>query len=342
MSIFSKNLILPFLLFASLKTLAQDPQRSQYYAIPLELNPAYAGTSKFFSTFLNYRVQYPSLENEFVSYNFSGDYHIKNTNSGVGLSYNDDNFGEGVFKSNSVSLMFSSGVELNQKFSLRFGLRGGLIVRSIGFSDLVYADQLDASGNVAGPSAEDINDAGRKTIPTVGTGAILFHKKYWFGLVGDHLNNPDQSFITNESKLPARIIFHAGYKFPFINARGRVKKGLKEVSLSPMMQYKMQGPSHQWDVGAHLIAEPLMFGVWYRGLPLPSFERSDITNQDALIFLAGLKMDDFRFSYSYDIGIGALNNSNGGAHEITLSLRFGFYKWGIVKTYPKMLPMPIL
>lgn len=342
MSLISKNHIFLLLFLFSLSTKAQDIQRSQYYAIPLELNPAYAGTSDFFSAFLNYRVQYPALENEFVSYNFSGDYHIKNTNSGVGLSYNDDNFGNGLYQSSSISTMFSTGVELNQKYSLRFGLRAGLITRSIGFSDLIYADQLDASGNVAGPSAENINDAGRKTIPTVGTGAILFHKKYWFGLVGDHLNNPDQSFIRDDSKLPAKLIFHAGYKFPFINSKGRVKKGLKEVSLSPMMQYKMQGPSHQWDVGAHLIAEPFMFGAWYRGIPLPSFDRADFKNHDALIFLMGLKMDEFRFSYSYDVGIGSLNNSNGGAHELTISLKFGFYKWGIVKSYPKMLPMPIL
>ncbi|MEQ8358707.1 MAG: PorP/SprF family type IX secretion system membrane protein [Cytophagales bacterium] len=333
---------LAIILVISLNAFAQDPQRSQYYAIPMELNPAYVGTSKFFSAFINYRVQYPSLENEFISYNFSGDYHIKNTNSGIGLSINDDNFGDGIVRSSSFATMFSTGVELNQKYSLRFGLKAGLIVRSIGFSDLIYADQLDASGNVSGPSSENFEDFGRKTMASVGSGAVLFHENYWVGIAGDHLNNPDQSFITNESKLPAKIVFHGGYKFAFINANGRVKKGLKEVSLSPMMQYKLQGPSHQWDIGAHLIAEPVIFGVWYRGIPLPSFERSDILNQDAIIFIAGLKMDEFRFSYSYDLGIGPLYNSNGGAHEITLSLRFGFYKWGIIKSYPKMLPMPIL
>lgn len=320
---------------------SQDIQRSQYYAIPIELNPAYAGTADFFSAFLNYRVQYPRLENEWVAYNFSGEYHIKNTNSGVGLSFNDDNFGDGIVRSTAISTAFATGLELNQKYNIRFGLRGGIISKRIAFDELIYADQLDPSGNVIGPSAENLGDAGNMVIPTVGAGAILFHEKYWFGLAGDHLNNPDQSFITDVSKLQTRLIVHTGYKFAFINARGRVKKELREVSLSPMMQYKLQGPSHQLDVGAHLIAEPFLFGIWYRGIPLPSFEREGISNQDAVIFLLGLKMDELRFSYSYDIGIGELHNSNGGSHEITLALKFGFYKWGIRKSYPKMLPMPI-
>ncbi len=321
---------------------SQDAQRSQYYAIPLDLNPAYTGTSDFFSAYINYRVQYPGLQNEFVSYNFSGDYHFKNRNSGVGLSINDDQFGEGIFSTTSIQMMFANGVDLNQKLNLRFGLRGGLLFRRIGFSDLIYGDQINGNGTISGISAENVDEVGRITIPTIGTGLALFHEKYWFGIAGDHLNTPTQSLISNESKLPTKLVFHAGYKFGFINARGRVKKGLKEVSISPMAQYKIQGPVQQFDIGVHFIAEPVMFGIWYRGLPLPGFEKINIVNNDALIAMIGLKMDEFRFYYSYDVGISALHNSNGGAHEITMSYRFGFYKNGIIKTYPKMLPMPIL
>lgn len=342
MTEFIKSAIYILLILLSLEISAQDIQRSQYFAIPLELNPAYTGTSKDFSAFLNYRVQYPSFENPYVSHHFSGDYHFKNRKSGLGILFNNDRVGPANFTTSSFHIQYASGVDISQTYSLRMGLRAGMMFRRIGFDDLIFGDQLDAGGNVSGPSAEPVDDLGNITFPTVGAGLLFYHKKYWLGLVGDHLNNPDQSIITNQSKLNTRLVIHAGYKFPFLNARGRVIKDLREVSLAPMMQLKLQGPSHQFDLGTHLIAEPLLFGIWYRGIPVPSFERDGVLNQDALVFLIGAKLDEFRFSYSYDLGIGPLANTNSGSHELTLSLKFGFYKWGVIKTYPKTLPMPIL
>lgn len=338
-----KSLRIGFILLIFVANLvkAQDPQRSQYYAIPLELNPAYVGTSEFFSSYLNYRVQYPSFVKPWTSYHFAGDYHFQKTRRGIGLSLNSFNSGPGNLRNTAFSLMYSTGVALNRKLNLRMGLKAGLINRRIGIGDLVFADQLNAKGQVNGASAEPIEDGANVIVPSVGAGLLMYHENYWLGFAADHLNNPDQSFTGEKSNLPPRFVIHTGYKFGFLNSRGRVKKSLKEFSMSPMMQYKMQGPSQQFDIGIHTIFEPLLIGVWYRGIPLPSFEREGIVNQDALSFLFGLKLDNFRFHYSYDLGIGSLANNNRGAHELTISLKFAFYKNGILKSYPKMLPMPV-
>lgn len=329
------------LILAALGNLkAQDAQRSQYYANPLELNPAYTGTSEFFSSYLNYRSQYDAFDVPYQTIHFSGDYHFQNRSSGLGISFNNDKSGPGYLTNTKFHILYASGVKISPKYTLRLGLKAGMLFRKLNFSDLIYADQLDNNGNISGPSAEPTNATDQIALPSIGSGLLFFHEKYWFGIAGDHLNNPDQSIIIGGSKLPPKFVFHTGYKFAFLNARGRVKKNLNEFSLIPMAQFKLQGPLQQFDIGIHSIIEPVMFGFWYRGIPIPSFEKDGLINQDALIFLFGLKLDDLVFSYSYDLGIGELKNTNLGSHELTISLKFAFFKNGVVKTYPKMLPMP--
>ena len=44
------------------KTLAQDPQFSQFYAAPLYLNPAFAGSAQEARVGINYRNQWPQID----------------------------------------------------------------------------------------------------------------------------------------------------------------------------------------------------------------------------------------------------------------------------------------
>ena len=62
-------------------SLAQDPNFSQFFASPLTLNPALTG--KFDGTFRlagNYRNQWPSINNAFVTKTASADFHLLTDN----------------------------------------------------------------------------------------------------------------------------------------------------------------------------------------------------------------------------------------------------------------------
>jgi len=52
--------------FASFTAIAQDPQFTQFYANPLYLNPAFAGTARCPRVTMNYRNQWPVLTGTFV------------------------------------------------------------------------------------------------------------------------------------------------------------------------------------------------------------------------------------------------------------------------------------
>ena len=74
---------------------AQDPIYSQYYAAPLQLNPAFAGNTYSPHISINYRNQWPSLNNAYVTYSVAYSQFFKDFNSGIGLMIQTDDAGQG-------------------------------------------------------------------------------------------------------------------------------------------------------------------------------------------------------------------------------------------------------
>src|SRR5215475_728917 len=64
---------------------AQDPQFSQFYAAPLYLNPAMAGSTGQARAGINYRNQWPAIDANFTTMSAYFDYYIEDKNSGVGV-----------------------------------------------------------------------------------------------------------------------------------------------------------------------------------------------------------------------------------------------------------------
>ena len=56
---------------------AQDVQFSQFYAAPLYLNPAFAGSAELARAGINYRNQWPSYPTNFVTYSGFFDYYFR-------------------------------------------------------------------------------------------------------------------------------------------------------------------------------------------------------------------------------------------------------------------------
>jgi len=95
------------LLFFVFKAEGQDPQFSQFYANPLYMNPAFAGTSEYTRTVINYRNQWPKNGNTFVTYNFTYDKYIKSMKGGLGFQLLYDRELNGVINSINSSCFYS-------------------------------------------------------------------------------------------------------------------------------------------------------------------------------------------------------------------------------------------
>ena len=74
----------------------------------------------------------------------------------------------------------------------------------------------------------------------------------------------------------------------------------------------------QIDLGVYWFKTPLVFGVWYRGIP--TF--GNYPKWDALILLVGYKTDQLHVGYSYDFTISKLLGATGGSHEVSVMFEF--------------------
>src|SRR3954471_3048311 len=121
----NQRVLLPILVFTVflLDLKAQDPQFTQFYANPLYLNPAFAGTARCPRICMNYRNQWPNLSGRYVTYSFSGDMHIDALAGGLGVLVTTDDQAISTLKTTNVSLIYSYHLPVNRLFSLKFGMQ---------------------------------------------------------------------------------------------------------------------------------------------------------------------------------------------------------------------------
>src|SRR5690606_35621372 len=110
---------------------AQDPQFSQFYAAPLYLNPALAGSTNQARAGINYRNQWPAIDAKFTTMSFFAAYFIEDKNSGVGLLLTRDREGLAGLRSLSVGLQYSYELQLTDFLGFRPGVQLALYNRDV-------------------------------------------------------------------------------------------------------------------------------------------------------------------------------------------------------------------
>jgi type IX secretion system PorP/SprF family membrane protein len=216
--------------------------------------------------------------------------------------------------------VYSYELKINNLWRLRTGLQGSYVMRDIGFYKLIFGDQLSNNGPTGNPTQEALADTRRYI--NVSTGGFLYSEKYFLGLSIHNLNRPRQDILltSQESRLPIRYTIQGGMKILLndeSNWRDQYRPGYREVSVTPTFLFKHQGAADQLDIGAYMTISPIVFGAWYRGIPI---KRVDINvgNHESLIGLVGIQIGPLNIGYSYDYTISNLTNATGGAHEVSL------------------------
>jgi type IX secretion system PorP/SprF family membrane protein len=319
----------------------QDVQFSQFYAAPLYLNPAFTGTTYQSRATLNYRNQWPASGKPFITYAGSFDHYIAKYNSGVGLMVMQNKAGNSRLQSTEISGLYSYHISLSETWNFIPAIQATFVQRSIDYSKVTFPDQYDNTGLV-GSTTEDLNLA-KKNYMDFSAGGLLFSEIFWFGTSYHHLNRPDQSFTnSSQSRLPGEFNAHAGARIPFASrAKGRRSSiHYKEKALMPSVLYKAQGKFDQLDLGLNVLYEPLIFGVWYRGLPIKHYSEG-YSNAESIIGSVGVNFNGITIGYSYDFVISRLNNATtAGAHELSLSYQFGNEQVKKKKVRYKKIPCP--
>lgn len=307
--------LLGLLFSVSLLAQGQDPQFSQFYANQLYLAPSFAGATEDYRLALNWRNQWPSIPGVFHTYSFSFDKAIPNFNSGVGILATHDVAGSGNLSTTNIGLLYSYDFQINDDWHIRPGLNFKFVYLGLDLTRLTWNSQITTGGTlppITPPPFDNVADI------DFATSGLIYSEKIWAGFTIDHLLRPRTSFWGDNNSIPIKVDFFGGFQ---IISRGRLRQKLSEV-LSVAANVMFQGDFYQSDIGFYYFKHPLVFGVWYRGIPFATSKDVSAQAGDAIIGMIGIKTDQLNIGLSYDFTVSNLITSSGGAYEISLIYTF--------------------
>ena len=314
--------------------MAQDPQFSRFYSNALYMAPSFAGSTGDNRFALSYRNQWPAIETGYKTYSVSFDHYFTKLHSGTGVLFLRDVAGSGNLTTTNISLLYNFDFRIRNTIHLRPGMAFTYAQRSIDFNRLVWRDQMSAVGNA--PTSGEVVSFDNTADLDFAFSGLAYSNDFWIGTSVDHLLHPNQSLYEQEfsednlALLPTKIQVFGGWRFV-------VKEKLLRPTptvLQLAFLYKNQADYNQLDMGFYWNYEPLVLGIWYRGIPF----FSEISNNDAVVLLIGLKTNRYNIGYSYDFTTSKLIVASGGSHE--LSFAFTFNQPDKKHRLRKMVPCP--
>lgn len=293
---------------------AQDPHFSQFYANPLYLNPAFAGSTGCGRASMIGRYQWPALSGDYRTISASYDGHIDAIKGGLGILVLHDAAGQNTIATTRVSGIYSYMLPVSESFTLRMAAELTYNNISIDREKLYFGDQIHPRYGFIYPTSEVIANPNRGFLD-VQAGIMGYTERLFFGFAAHHITEPEQNFIPGPaSKLPRKYTGHIGAIIPIGRSYYMVNE--RRDMISPNLMFKMQGESMQINAGVYFQKGSIVGGLWYRNVS------TDFTS-DAMVAMVGMYLDKFKIGYSYDFTISKLSNSvSSGAHEISLGMNF--------------------
>lgn len=311
-------LLLSLLLATGLK--AQDFHFSQFFAGPLNLNPALTGSSELTRMGINYRKQWPGLDFDFNGYSAFIDHYSFDLQSGIGLvanSYNEENMS---LNTTELGLLYAYNLKVSDYASIRMGTQISYARRSGNLENLIYGDQIDVFNRSINPnSIDNLNQLDPFGYLDLGFGVMYANPDFWFGISGHHLNNPkmQNSTYSEFEFLPIKYGVQVGWQKE-LGSAGYWSND-RERYFSVMANFKTQGVFSQLDLSTQTKYDSFIFGLGFRGM----MSQSELKNYDSVIGLFGVSLQNgVVLGYSYDWMISQVAVNTKGSHEFSLRYQF--------------------
>ena len=109
--------------------------------------------------------------------------------------------------------------------------------QALDWSNLSFGDMIDPGQGFIYETQETPRGEILRTVD-FGAGLLAFTEKFYLGVAGHHLNEPDESLVLGVSALPMKLTAHAGAKLPL----QRSVKGV-EAWISPNVFYRRKANS---------------------------------------------------------------------------------------------------
>jgi type IX secretion system PorP/SprF family membrane protein len=331
---FMKKLFIFLMLFcSSLAIFAQDRQFTQFYASPMTLNPALAGTfdGKYRVGGI-YRDQWRGmLDQPYQTFAFGADLrldpfaaNVSKDRIGAGLLFYKDVVNTLDFSTTQIALSgaYHKALDLNSTQYLSLGFQMGLTQRNINYENLTFQEQWNGEGAYTQPRTEKLpeNNFGYNDMsvglnysinPIPGTA-------FFVGAAMHHFNSPNVAFFQGEDipkiALLPRYSTQLAAQFP-INKE-------HTVFMAPRILAALQGPHLTANIGSNFRFKTsktynmaFHVGSWARPV-------KDINgfNLDAVVVMAGFEFNNILLGLSYDVNIPNIKNYKRTQNVFEISL----------------------
>ncbi|ANQ51997.2 PorP/SprF family type IX secretion system membrane protein [Flammeovirga sp. MY04] len=317
------------LLLIVLTAKAQDPQFSQFYAAPLYLNPAMVGNTYDARATFNYRNQWVGLPANFETFMVGYDQFIPSKNISLGGTIRQDRSTlnqRQSFTNTNFDIIGGYLLSISKEVKINFGLQVGVMQSSLAFNSLLFSDQIGQGGVVGGSTQEQLLNT-NAFAPDVSAGALVFGRNFFGGVSFHHINSPNVNFLGGQQSYPMKFSLMGGYVIPLEYAnRRKTVYSYKGKSITPVALFMQQGKYSQLSLGAYANLYPMIFGFWYRGLPVIKQNEQGSVNHDAIILMVGTRIKKLKFGYSMDWTLTKLPQQAAMSHEISLGYDLNLYK----------------
>ncbi len=296
---------------------AQDPVLTQFYAVPVLMNPAFAGSEGNFRLGLGYRDQATKSNYKLKTVYAFGDNWVESINSGIGLSFLNQKEELTNYNFIQINLHYSYHLKLSENWTFFPGIAFGIGYKDFRFGGLLFEDQIDLAGGNDPVTSDPIYDhiAENVFFMDLAVGGILYAENAWFGFSLKHLTTPDISFVENEIlPLAMHMSLHGGYQISLSN-RGRNSFFPEDSNLFLTFNYMKQDIYNRIDFGAEMEISKFSFGF----LSSSVIQKID-SNAEFLLSISpviGLETNNFKVGFSYDFPISNFSTI-GGTSEIAL------------------------
>ncbi|MDA3953302.1 MAG: PorP/SprF family type IX secretion system membrane protein [Bacteroidales bacterium] len=306
-----RKIFIIIMILSVYKAYCQDVEFSQYYANPLYLNPAFAGSDEFARVSLNYRTILPTSFGDYSTYSASFDKYYEALSGGIGFQIMNDKQAQGVISDLGFSLLYSYHTQLKKRWSLATGFRIGYNIKTLNSSGLVYPDMIDPVNGISNSGME--SELYQKSLYfDFSFGMLTWYENYFGGITIDHITKPQISLGSDDpGPIERKYTIHGGMEIPFYNNLRRV-----HMTMSPNLIFQMQGASSKLNLGVYLNKNFITSGVWLK--------TNTNFNLTGCVLMFGYLTDYSTFSYSYDVPfyLGDLSGIISGGHEVTFLYKF--------------------
>jgi type IX secretion system PorP/SprF family membrane protein len=304
----------------ALPIVAQDFHYTQFYAAPLYLNPAMAGSTELSRVGVNYRKQWPGLAHDFNAFSAYFDHYSYDLNSAFGIAVNSFQESNMNINTSDISIFYAYNLKLAESLNFRFGTQLGFFRRSAALDNLLFGDQIDLFSKSINPaSIDNIPNFEPSSYLDFSFGTLMNGENFWVGASAHHINRPNLSFFPDNEFgfINIKWSLHGAYTIPL--GSSDYFGSIYDNQVTFMVNYKNQGPFRQFDIGSQIFYRNVVSGLGYRGIP----GVRNMPNMDSIIFLLGLVVDSgLMIGYSYDFMISRIGSQAKGAHEISLRYQF--------------------